>query len=93
MSIGGAALQPDGKVVVAGNYWLEGGLPFVARLDATGALDPALVPVESASRAAAQNRTTRPCSFCRLAKSWRRSRTGPVIGWTGSQPTDGISAI
>jgi uncharacterized delta-60 repeat protein len=40
MSIGAAALQPDGKVVVAGNYWLKGGLPFVARLDPTGALDP-----------------------------------------------------
>jgi uncharacterized delta-60 repeat protein len=39
-SIGAVALQPDGKVVVAGNYWLDGLLPFVARLDASGALDP-----------------------------------------------------
>ena len=38
-SVYAAALQPDGKVVVAGNYELGGLLPFVARVDSNGTLD------------------------------------------------------
>jgi uncharacterized delta-60 repeat protein len=34
-----AALQADGKIVIAGSIWDDGGRPFVARLDAQGALD------------------------------------------------------
>jgi len=38
-SISAVALQPDGKVVMAGNYWAQGLQPFVARMDRNGALD------------------------------------------------------
>jgi uncharacterized delta-60 repeat protein len=34
-----AALQSDGSVVMAGNYWNGGGQPFVARVDRNGSLD------------------------------------------------------
>src|SRR5262245_9055927 len=35
-----AAVQSDGKLVLAGTYWAGGGLPFVARINANGAADP-----------------------------------------------------
>ena len=35
-----AAQQSDAKVILAGQYWSQGGLPFVARIDANGAPDP-----------------------------------------------------
>jgi uncharacterized delta-60 repeat protein len=38
-SISVAALQADGRIVLAGSIWDDGGRPFVARLDAQGALD------------------------------------------------------
>ena len=38
-AISAIALQPDGRVVMAGSYWAGGGRPFVARVDANGTLD------------------------------------------------------
>lgn len=38
-SISAIARQPDGRVVMAGSYWVGGGRPFVARIEANGTLD------------------------------------------------------
>ncbi len=39
VTVHAAALQPDGRIVVAGSFWRSGHSPYVARLDTQGALD------------------------------------------------------